>query len=143
MKITKASSLFLLILVLYFFSCSKSNNNTQTPTPGISDLSGTWICSHWVDAGDTLEITFNTSAKNATDTYMNPENFGYTVGDVIITTIATTSTAGTFTCIAEVRSGSNNSVLSSGSIHLVLLNNVLTVKYSDISGYGDLTFVKK
>ena len=142
MKIKTLAGLLLMLGCILFFGCKKSNAVSAAPAD-ISELSGVWICPHWINPGDTLEFTFNTTAKNAVDSYMNPQNYGYTAGDIVLSGITTTSTANTFTCTAEVRSGNNNSVLSNGTIRLILLNNMLTAKYSDISGYADLTFTKK
>ena len=142
MKNKTMAGILIVLICIFLFACKKSSSSAAA-APDISVLSGVWICSQWVYPGDTLEYSFNTSAMNATDIYMNPHTYGYKVGDIVLTGISTTSTVNTFTCTAQVRSGSNNSVLSTGTIRLVLQNNILTAKYSDISGYGDLTFIKK
>jgi hypothetical protein len=140
-KIMKSLVAFSILLVM--LSACKKSSSSPSAAQGISVLGGVWVCPHWINAGDTLEYTFNTTANNAVDTYMNPQSYGYKVGDIVLSSIATTSISGTFSCTAELRSGANNAVLSMGTIRLVLSNNTLTATYSDISGYNDLVFTKK
>ncbi len=121
------------ILIMAFISCKKSDTAKQTGT-----IEGTWKTSAWGQtSGDIMEFIVSSGGNTGTITQLGTPSYGFSVGDVIYTSITTTGT-GTYSSTGAYRYGPNNSLIGHATATFTLQNNntVLYAHYAQDAGTG-------
>lgn len=126
-------SILAAILIMAFISCKKSDTKTQAGT-----IAGTWETTAWgQQSGNIMKFVINSGGTMGNITELGTQPYGFSVGDVIYTSIASTGT-GTYSSIGTYRYGTNNSLIGHTSATLTLQNNntVLYAHYTQDAGTG-------
>ena len=108
-----------LVIVATALSCKKSDNRISNS----GTLAGTWETTVWGGtSGDIMAFAINSGGTAGNITKLGTPAFGFTVGDVIYTSIASTGT-GTYSSTGTYRYGPNNSLIGHTSATLTLQDN--------------------
>ena len=121
------------MLIMDFISRKKSDTKTQAGT-----ISGTWQTTAWgQESGNIMGFVINPSGTIGNITQLGTQPYGFSVGDVIYTSITSTGT-GTYSSTGSYHWGTNNSVVGHASCVLTLQSNntVLYVHYAQDAATG-------
>lgn len=117
-----------LMILPSIFSCKKSKN----PVNNSGGLIATWETTAWGQtSGDIMKFVINSGGTTGNITQLGTPTYGFSVGDVIYSSITSVST-GTYSSTGTYRYGPNNQSVGQASAILTLQNSntVLYVHYA-------------
>ena len=121
-------------LIIMVFSCKKSDTAKQS----VTTIAGTWETTSWgQQSGNIMVFVINTGGTTGNITQLGIQPSGFSVGDVLYTSITSTG-SGTYSSTGSYHFGTNNSVVGHASAILTLQNNntVLYAHYAQDAATG-------
>jgi hypothetical protein len=127
-------SFIALVILATVFSCKKSSDQKNSS----GTITGTWETTIWGGVnGNVMVFVINSGGTTGNITQLGIQPSGFSVGDVLYTSIASTG-SGTYSSTGSYHWGTNNSVVGHASAILTLQNNntVLYVHYAQDAATG-------